>query len=370
MIRAFQKQGFFLKKAMKTLKDFLLECSKSQISHRNIVVQTSLLTLSASSSILLFSLLYFAFQNMPYHPKALGIALSYSLLLSRHLIDAICCTISLETELISLQRLTALEIASKKPLIYSIESKKNQTKDSFSSSLITFNGVYLKYGETPTFSLENISFSIKKGEKVAFCGRTGSGKSSIFSLLFKFYPYHNGQILYQDKDLALFEAKELRNSIAMIPQNGFLFKGTLKENFDPNNRFKAKEIEDILRDYEIEDVFIGKSLDFMVEKEGGNLSNGEKQMVNFLQNVLTEKPVILLDEATSNLDEKLDQRIMNLLRKICQNKTLLLISHRLENLDFFDRIHVLEKGQIKESGTFETLSKEPLSLFNSLKTQL
>ena len=156
----------------------------------------------------------------------------------------------------------------------------------------------------------------------------------------------------------------------MIPQNGFLFKGTLKENFDPNNRFKAKEIEDILRDYEIEDVFIGKSLDFMVEKEGGNLSNGEKQMVNFLQNVLTEKPVILLDEATSNLDEKLDQRIMNLLRKICQNKTLLLISHRLENLDFFDRIHVLEKGQIKESGTFETLSKEPLSLFNSLKTQL
>ena len=379
-----KKQGFFLNKATKTLKDFLLQCVRSFSSHRAVVFQCAILTLSSSTSIWLFSLVYFSWEGKPYDPKVLGVALSYSLLLSRHLLDAICSTVSLESQLISLQRLTSLEIASKKELIYPenmikqqeiIEENKakmeeNKAKAQENKELIRFQDVYLRYGEeNPRYSLEDINFSIKTGEKVAFCGRTGSGKSSIFSLILKLYPYQSGSISYQGAPLPRIEIKELRKSIAMIPQNGFLFKGTLQENFDPEGRFSREKLVSFLKEFNLDDVFTGKNLDFVVEREGANLSNGEKQLVNFLQNVLAEKPVILLDEATSNLDEKLDKRIMNLLREICKNKTLLLISHRLENLDFFDRIHVLQDGRIKESGTFRELTESKNSIFNSLKTK-
>lgn len=300
-------------------------------------------------------------------------ALSYSLLLSKHLLDAICSTVNLESQLISLQRLTSLEIASKKTLKYPKDIKETAIqpcKIENTEELICFKEVFLRYGEENNrYSLEDINLSIKKGEKVAFCGRTGSGKSSIFSLILKLYPYQSGDICYQGQPLPEIELKQLRKSIAMIPQNGFLFKGTLKENFDPEGRFTSLEIQNFLKEYELEDIFIGKSLDFIVEREGANLSNGEKQLVNFLQNVLAEKSVILLDEATSNLDEKLDKRIMGLLRRICKDKTLLLISHRLENLDFFDRIYVLKDGRVQETGTFKQLTENPHSLFNSLKAK-
>ena len=340
-------------------------------SHRAVVFQCAILTLSSSTSIWLFSLVYFSWEGKPYDPKVLGVALSYSLLLSKHLLDAICSTVNLESQLISLQRLTSLEIASKKALKYPKDIKETAIQPfKIEEELICFKEVFLRYGEENTkYSLENINLSIKKGEKAAFCGRTGSGKSSLFSLILKLYPYQSGDIIYQGQSLPEIELKQLRKSIAMIPQNGFLFKGTLKENFDPEGRFTSLEIQNFLKEYDLEDVFIGKSLDFIVEREGANLSNGEKQLVNFLQNVLAEKPVILLDEATSNLDEKLDKRIMGLLRRICKDKTLLLISHRLESLDFFDRIYVLKDGRVQESGSFKQLTENPQSLFNSLKAK-
>lgn len=332
----------------------------------------AILTLSSSTSIWLFSLLYFSWEGLPYDPKVLGVALSYSLLLSRHLLDAICGTVNLESQLISLQRLVSLELASKTPLKYdSKEDSAVQTSEiENKEELISFKEVFMRYGEgNNRYSLEGINLSIKKGEKVAFCGRTGSGKSSIFSLILKLYPYQSGSICYQGKPLPEIELKELRKSIAMIPQNGFLFKGTLKENFDPEGRFTPLELQNFLKEYELEEVFIGKSLDFIVEREGANLSNGEKQLVNFLQNVLADKPVVLLDEATSNLDEKLDRKIMGLLRRICKEKSLLLISHRLENLEFFDRVYVLKEGRIWETGNFKELNGNPGSLFNSLKAK-
>ena len=305
------------------------------------------------------------YEGVSYDTKAIGIAFSYSILLSRHLIDAICSTISLETELLSLQRLTSLENHSKKtleypektqissknqenPLKFEEKSKENDEKSlnlcnfyennkkitenplnseenplnlsNFEDNnkkivenplislenqrlLLIFNEVSLQYGDT--FALKSITFHLKPLEKIAFCGRTGSGKSSIFSLFLKFFSYQKGEILFENKGISLWNTKELRKKIAMIPQNGFLYKGTLKENLDPSGMFSEEKLWEIIKEFGLLDVFEGKSLAFSVEKEGGNLSNGEKQMVNFLQNVLCDKPVILLDEATSNLDEKL-----------------------------------------------------------------
>lgn len=316
-----------------------------------------------------FSLLYHSYEGHVYDPKALGVAFSYTILLSKHLLDSICSTISLESELISLQRLTFLEKESMKPLEYNeIPLKNHEKEDNSNSPLIEFKDISLYYDKT--LALDSISFQVYKGEKVAFCGRTGSGKTSLFSLLYKLYPYQSGTISFDSKPLPKWPTKELRSLLAMIPQNGFLFKGTLKENLDPGNRFTEGFIKSKIEEYGLEEALERKSLGFIVEKEGGNLSNGEKQVVNFLQNILCEKEVVILDEATSNLDGKLDKKIMSLVESLCKKKTLLLISHRLENLDFFDKIYVLSNGKIVESGSFKSLTNNPLSLFNSLKASI
>ena len=302
MIRALKKDGFFLNKALKAYKSFLIEDYKGFLSHKDLVYQTIKLTLTCSISIILSSLLYYSIYQTPYDPKALGIALSYSLLLSKHLIDAICSTISLETELLSLQRLTSLEVSSKKPLIYPTRDAYIDAIDN-NEHIMKFDKVSLSYGDT--MALYNISFEVKALEKVAFCGRTGSGKTSIFSLILQLYPYQKGLISYQGKALEDWGTEELRGSMAMIPQNGFLFKGTLKENLDPMGKFSEEVLCQYIKEYKLEDVFQGKTMKSQVQREGSNLSNGEKQLINFLQNVLTDKPMILLDEATSNLDWKL-----------------------------------------------------------------
>jgi len=326
-IRAFKKQGFFLSKTLKTLQNFFFECDLGYISHRNVVFRTIMLNNSISTSILVFSMLFYMYEGVSYDTKAIGIAFSYSILLSRHLIDAICSTINLETELLSLQRLTSLENYSKKTLEYAektnLEDFYNENREEIeetskfkgrneeklkknaenSEFLLIFHDISLRYGDT--YALKSISFRIKPLEKVAFCGRTGSGKSSIFSLFLKFYSYQKGEIFFENKGLSLWNTKELRKKIAIIPQNGFLYKGTLKENLDPAGLFSKDKLWGIIGKFGLLDVFQGKGLEFIVEKDGGNLSNGEKQMVNFLQNVICDKPIILLDEATSNLDEKL-----------------------------------------------------------------
>lgn len=244
MIRAFKKEAFFLKRTINTLKNYIFEGNFSHISHRKFLVSVSNISLLTSSCTLLFSLLYFLYENQPYDSKALGIALSYSLLVSRHLIDSICSTVSLENELLSLQRLSGLEEESKKPLTYPANISKNQE---IQKGLIVFSSVNLKYGQNENYSLKNIIFSIEKGDKVAFCGRTGSGKSSILSVLLKMYAYSDGSVYYDGKEIRDWDTEEMRKSIGMIPQNGFLFKGTLKENLDPINSYKEKDIENIIK---------------------------------------------------------------------------------------------------------------------------
>ncbi|KAL4486802.1 hypothetical protein ABPG72_006634 [Tetrahymena utriculariae] len=241
------------------------------------------------------------------------------------------------------------------------------------NNVIEFENVYLSYLDNNQYALNNVSFKIKKGQKVAFCGRTGSGKTSIINCIVRLYEITKGNIFLKNKNLTDLMIKDARKSFSIIPQNGFLFEGKLRDNIDPLNVFSDQQIRDFMNDLNlsidrIQQAQKGSSyLDFQIEKAGKNLSNGEKQIVNFLQSIIQQKEIIILDEATSNMDPQTDKKIINLLlTKIVKDKTLILISHRLENLKDFDIIYVMNNGQIVESGTYQELMNNPNSHFSSV----
>eukprot|EP01017_Pseudomicrothorax_dubius_P039482 TRINITY_DN6065_c0_g1_i1.p1 TRINITY_DN6065_c0_g1~~TRINITY_DN6065_c0_g1_i1.p1 ORF type:complete len:176 (+),score=30.56 TRINITY_DN6065_c0_g1_i1:188-715(+) len=171
--------------------------------------------------------------------------------------------------------------------------------------------------------------------------------------------------------------------MSIIPQLGFLFKGNLLENLDPRNEIDNSLINDMVRKTGISIRGVNTSsaeeektaeskidLDFQIENLGSNLSNGEKQMINFLRVFIHAQDLICLDEANSNIDSKTDAQLMKALFEICHDKTIMMISHRLENLRLFDKIIVLDNGRIVEVGEFNELADNPKSHFNVLRNVL
>ncbi|EAR86953.2 ABC transporter C family protein (macronuclear) [Tetrahymena thermophila SB210] len=250
--------------------------------------------------------------------------------------------------------------------------------------------------QQPHYALNNINLKIRKGEKIAFCGRTGSGKTSILNALFYLYKVQSGNIFINNKNIKSLSLTELRNQLSIIPQFGFLYKSSLQGNLVPDNKISSLEIQNklckinlsIKRDNTYQppnelnqgqqsnltetiklkqaENSYEKDLDFQIDDGGSNLSNGQKQIINFFRIVLQDTDIVCLDEATSNMDPKSDQELHKALFSFCQNKTLLVITHRLENIHEFDRVVVMEKGSIIECGHVSELKSNPNSFFNFL----
>eukprot|EP01017_Pseudomicrothorax_dubius_P040680 TRINITY_DN6400_c0_g1_i1.p1 TRINITY_DN6400_c0_g1~~TRINITY_DN6400_c0_g1_i1.p1 ORF type:complete len:524 (-),score=87.02 TRINITY_DN6400_c0_g1_i1:126-1697(-) len=275
------------------------------------------------------------------------------------------------------------------------EDTNAKIANSDTQSIITFNNVSLSYEQKSEmglreqkYALKNVSFSIRRGEKVAICGRTGSGKSSIFNVLFRFYDIQQGQITFNGIPIDQINRTSLRERLSIIPQFGFLFKGTLRENLDPKRQISDSTIIEIFKrlGFSLRDARGDKQetsdnkerltrdykddLEFTLENLGSNLSNGEKQIINFLRAFIHAQDIVCLDEANSNIDPETDALLMKALFEICSEKTILMISHRLENLRVFDRIIVLDSGNIVETGSFDELSSNPQSHFNVLRNTI
>eukprot|EP01017_Pseudomicrothorax_dubius_P003349 TRINITY_DN1045_c0_g2_i2.p1 TRINITY_DN1045_c0_g2~~TRINITY_DN1045_c0_g2_i2.p1 ORF type:complete len:272 (-),score=57.49 TRINITY_DN1045_c0_g2_i2:19-762(-) len=236
------------------------------------------------------------------------------------------------------------------------------------------------------YALKDITFNIKRGEKIAVCGRTGSGKSSILNILFRFYDIQKGRILFNGVSIDTVGLSDLRRHMSIIPQLGFLFKGSLRDNLDPRSEVKDASIVDMFtktgvsirgvnesssksEEQKTEDLAEDKKvkLDYELENLGSNLSNGEKQIINFMRVFIHAQDLVCLDEANSNIDSNTDNLLMRSLFEVCKDKTILMISHRLENLRLFDKIIVLDSGRIVECGSFDELASNPSSHFNILR---
>ncbi|GAB4132562.1 MAG: ABC transporter ATP-binding protein [Raineya sp.] len=233
---------------------------------------------------------------------------------------------------------------------------------------ITFEKVWFAYNQEE-YVLKNISFTVQKGETIAFVGATGAGKSSIINLINRFYEINQGKILIDGIDIKEYDLQTLRSHIGVVLQDVFLFSGSIRENITLNN----SEITDeqILHAAELVGArqFIenlNDKLDYIVMERGATLSVGQRQLISFIRAMVYEPEIIILDEATSSVDGETEELIQTAIAKLMQGRTALVIAHRLSTIQHADKIIVLDKGEIKEIGTHEELLQIPNGYYQAL----
>ena len=251
------------------------------------------------------------------------------------------------------------------------ENNEYSIKDIDLRKDIIFNDVSFAYGSRPNL-LNDFNLEIKQGEKFAFVGDSGAGKSTIIKLLLKFIEINKGKISIGENDLSDIDTYYLRNKIAYIPQEIELFSGTIIENLKIGNQNATyEEIVSVCKMVGIHDTIErlqNKYLSF-VEEKGGNLSGGEKQRLAIARALLTDSDIYIFDEATSNLDSFSEKVIQDLIFKKIQNKTVIIIAHRISTIVNCDRICLIKDGEIKELGSHDELMDLHGNYFNMVKIQ-
>ncbi|MDQ3191927.1 MAG: ABC transporter ATP-binding protein/permease [Bacteroidota bacterium] len=224
---------------------------------------------------------------------------------------------------------------------------------------IQFKDLWFAYNEED-YVLKGISFSAKKGETLALIGSTGSGKTSIINVLGRFYEYQKGEIFVDNISLRDYKVNSIRDNIAVVLQDVFLFSDSILNNITLNNPEISRE--DVIEAAKIVGAhdFIIKlpgSYDFNVMERGGMLSVGQRQLISFIRAYVYNPKILILDEATSSVDTESEQLIQYAIDKITENRTSIVIAHRLATVQKADKILVLDHGQIVESGNHQELLK-------------
>ncbi len=244
------------------------------------------------------------------------------------------------------------EILDEKP---NIKNKDNAIKIDRVVGNIKFEDVFFKVGDNEI--LKGISFSVKAGKKIALVGASGAGKSTIINLLPRLFDVTSGKILVDDYDIRDLDLLCLRNQIALVSQDAVLFETTIAENvcFGAGQKSEA-EIIAALQDAACDFVFkLPDGINSMVAPRGSNFSGGEKQRLSIARAILRNSPILLLDEPTSALDSENEAKIAHTLDKFCENRTTLVVAHRLSTVRNADTIMVMQQGNIVESGTHNEL---------------
>ena len=221
---------------------------------------------------------------------------------------------------------------------------------------IEIKNIDFRYG-TRELILKNINMQIKQGEKIALVGDSGSGKTTLVKLLLKFFNYEKGEININNFNINDIDNNTLREKISYISQDIFLFNKSIRENLMINDDVKIEEIIELSKKVNAYD-FINElplRFDYIIEENGINLSTGQKQRLSILRALLKKPDILIMDEATSNLDSITENIIQNTLNNIHFDMTTIIIAHRLSTILMCDRIYVLDKGEIIEFGSHEEL---------------
>lgn len=221
---------------------------------------------------------------------------------------------------------------------------------------ITFKNVSFSYDGSRKI-LDDISFEVKKGETIAFVGHTGSGKSSIINVFMRFYEFSEGQVLLDGVDIRDYSQAELRKNIGLVLQDPFLYHGTIKSNIAMYQKLTDQDIQ-AAAEFVDADQFIQKlpeKYEAPVSERGSSFSTGQRQLLAFARTVASQPKILILDEATANIDSETESIVQNSLAKMRQGRTTIAIAHRLSTIQDANCIYVLDKGRIIESGTHEEL---------------
>ena len=206
--------------------------------------------------------------------------------------------------------------------------------------------------------LKHISFKVEAGQTVAFVGATGSGKSSIMNLFLRFYEFDRGQIMIDGQDIKSYSAEALRSAVGLVLQDPFLFHGTIASNIRMYQEGLTDEaMREAARFVDAADFIesLPASYDSPVTERGATLSSGQRQLLAFARTMATQPKILILDEATANIDSETEEVIQASLAKMRKGRTTLAIAHRLSTIQDADCIYVLDQGQIVESGNHQEL---------------
>jgi len=296
-------------------------------------------------------------------PSIAGLVLSYILAIVQMIQFTVRQLAEVENGMNATERLhyygTALE---EEAPLHTVEVRKSWPE----SGEIIFNDVQMRYRAGLPLVLNGLSMHVKGGERIGVVGRTGAGKSSIMSTLFRLVELSSGSITVDGLDISTIGLQDLRSRLAIIPQDPTLFKGTIRSNLDPFNEHTDLALWSALRqsdliaaDATLDDPSPGRiHLDGIVEDEGLNFSLGQRQLMALARALVRGSQIIVCDEATSSVDMETDEKIQRTIQTGFKGKTLLCIAHRLKTIINYDRICVMDQGRIAELDT-------PWALYNA-----
>ena len=236
---------------------------------------------------------------------------------------------------------------------------------------ITFENV--SFGYTPDETIINdLSFSVKKGEKVAIVGETGAGKTTIVKLLMRFYDIDSGSIKIDGVDITEYDKHSLRSLIGMVLQDSWLFSDTIESNIhygnlDSSDSDVVEASRQVYADNFIRQLPEGYNTE--LNEDSDNISHGQKQLLTIARTIISTKEVLILDEATSSVDTRTEKLIQKAMDRLMENKTSFIIAHRLSTIRNADNIIVIENGEIIEQGSHEELLAKKGYYYNTLNAQ-
>ncbi|XP_016152773.1 PREDICTED: multidrug resistance-associated protein 7 [Ficedula albicollis] len=298
------------------------------------------------------------------NPGLVGLSLSYALSVTNLLSGLIASFTQTEIMMVSVERTE--EYTTDTPM--EPQDKLVQVSAVWpSEGLVEFQQVVLAYRAGLPNALDGVSFTVYPGEKLGIVGRTGSGKSTLFLALFRMVEMKSGRILLDGVDSQRVGLEELRSRLAIIPQDPFLFSGSVRENLDPQGKRMDAELREVLEQCHLWDAVTQMGgLDSKLGERGKSLSVGQRQLVCLARALLTQAKVLCIDEATASVDQKTDQLLQQTIRQRFADKTVLTIAHRLNTILDSDRVLVMQAGRVAELDSPASLSQKDGSLFQHL----
>lgn len=238
------------------------------------------------------------------------------------------------------------------------EIKNNNENSSDIQGTITFDNVCFTYQDTNIEALKNVSFTVKKGETLAILGKTGSGKSTILSLISRLYDVTDGKLKIDANEISTLNLNDLRNNIGIVPQDAFLFSDTIKNNIKFGNQNATdEEVFQAAKNAVVHDNIIAfnKQYDTILGERGITLSGGQKQRVSIARAIIKNPAILLFDDCLSAVDTETEEMILNNLFEISKDKTTIIVSHRVSSAKNADKIIILEDGSIIQQGSHNQL---------------
>lgn len=261
-------------------------------------------------------------------------------------------TSELENQMTSVERVLQYGKRLEKEAALETLSTNIPTKVWPDKGIIKFCNVSMRYSDDSEFVLRDVHFTVKENEKVGIVGRTGAGKSSITQALFRLTDFE-GSILIDDVDLKSLGLHTFRQKVSIISQDPILFSGTLRMNIDPLLERTDAELWQVLEQVELKSVVVASpaGLDLHIADAGSNFSMGQRQLICMARALLRNNKIMVLDEATANVDTATDDTIQKSIREIFKHCTVLTIAHRINTILDYDRIIVMHNGKIVENDT-------------------